>query len=221
MSETQTPETEEGPPPTGWARIALRLEDWLVWLAVTGVAWMAALSLAVAAVETILRGLPGWASLPLARLAGGALLGLLQWAYLARGRAKLPHFLLTSALAWPLALLGYDLLVGPTQSALAAALGGLLGGALMGFVQGRALTEKAEQHIWLAHTIAGWTLALALGRQAVYDEVIPAANTWQYSVPLGIGWVFLALLAVIAIVLVFPRKRLSLEEMKLPMWPKR
>ncbi len=221
MSENEPLKSEVLPPPMGWALALYRLEDWLVWLTVTGIAWTAGLMLAVTAVETVLANLPALVSLPLARLVGGALLGLIQWAFLVRFRGPVGRFVLYSALAWPLALLGYDLLAGPTQSATAALLGGLLGGAVMGYVQGLALEEKAEQRIWLYSAVAGWAVALGVGRQAVYDEVVPAANTWQYSLPLGIGWVFLTLLAVITIVLIFPRKGLSAREMSIPMWPKR
>ncbi|MBI3158791.1 MAG: hypothetical protein HYZ26_04220 [Chloroflexi bacterium] len=219
MSEQETPEIPA--PPTRVQVAIKRLEDWLVWVIITGIAWIAGLVLAVALLETALSALPAALSLPLARLLGGALLGLVQWAYLLRGRAKLLRFLAASALAWPLALLAYDLILGASQSPLLAGLGGLAGGAVMGAVQMWAILEADEKRIWLASSVPGWVAALALGRQAVFDEVAPLANTWQYSLPLGIGWVFLAMLAVVAIVLVFPRQKLSGKDMKLPMWPKR
>jgi hypothetical protein len=220
MSEQDAPVIS--PPPPSPLQAALKtVEDWMVWVIVTGIAWTAGLVLAVALVETPLRGLPAGAGLFLARLAGGALLGVVQWAYLLRGVAKLPRFLGASALAWPLALLAYDLALGASQSPLLAALGGLLGGALMGAVQMQAIPDAQEKRIWLLSCVPGWVTALALGRYAVLDEVAPAANTWQYSMPLGVGWVFLALLAIVVIVLVFPRRSLVGKDIKLPMSPKR
>ncbi|TAK11394.1 MAG: hypothetical protein EPO32_12260 [Anaerolineae bacterium] len=219
MTETKSVETTK--PDSPLKRVTKILEDWMVWVVISGIAWITALALAVALVETLLAGLADGVGLFLARLGGGVLLGGLQWAYLLRGRARLPYFLLATALAWPLALLAYDLVLAGSQSPLLAAVGGLVGGSLMGVIQAVALLETAEKRQWLFSTIAGWAAALALGRQAVYDEVAPAASTWQYSVPLGIGWVLLALLAVVSIVLVLPRQKMTREDMKLPMWPKR
>lgn len=205
--------------PTPIQRAMKLLEDWMIWSVVTGIGWITGLALAVTLIETLLAGMPDGMGLFLARLGGGALLGTLQWAYLLRGRARLPQFLPGSALAWPLALLVFDVVLQGSLAPWRAALGGLLGGAVMGFVQTAFIDHAGERRTWLPSNVAGWVIALAVGRQAVVDEVSPAASSWQYSVPLGIGWVFLAMMAVVAIVLLFPRQKLSGKDIKLPMWP--
>jgi hypothetical protein len=180
-------------------------ESWLIWLPATGVAWAMSLVMAVAAAGALGPRLPLAASLALAGLAGGALIGLGQRLLLEPQVRGVGLWILVCALAWPVSLAAATVPLTWFNPVWAIPVGGVLGGAVLGLAQSLALRPASSRVSWFLMTVLGWTVAFGLNLlvpnlvwSTRYDGIVYVA------VSVMAGLVLLSIVAVFARILLFP-----------------
>jgi hypothetical protein len=180
-------------------------EAWFAWLPATGVTWAVSLVLAVLIVAAVGPALPQEASLALAGLAGGALIGLAQWLLLNPGVRGAGVWILTTAVGWVASLALVALVVTGLGHIWGRLAGGVLGGLVLGGMQWLALRPEAKRVQWLLMTVSGWTAAVAL------SLVLPSWGWGMFreailyvAVSGTVGLVLIGIVAVFGRVLLFP-----------------
>ena len=204
-----------------WGSLAGWLEASLSWMPVTGVSWCVSLIIALLAAQSMHMFLPGVAAWAVGMLVAGALIGLAQWVMLRPAVKGVAGWMLTTALGWVAGVVITASVTGGVSSALGRFVGVAVGGLVFGWAQGLALNPDAHRGEWLLATAVGWSAALALGSSLpagagpglVEDRIL------QTAVSGAVGSVMIGLIAVLALVLLFPQPGKQFSDRHVRWWP--
>lgn len=179
---------------------------WLPWFPVTGGGWTIGLIIASAVAKCASLVFSLEASLVIAGVLTGAILGLVQLFALHPDVKGIGAWVTGTGIGWVAGLGITTLVVMGTDSLWGTVPGAILGSLAFGFAQWLVLSpEMKYRRAWLCVTIAGWTTSMSLGLNlggsypnTLIDQVVRIAEAG------AVGVVILGLFAIFAMCLSFP-----------------
>lgn len=190
-------------------KVSIWIENWLQWVLVSGMSWVIALLLTWIVADIILASVSGLTSYLIGLVFGGLFIGLLQWQYFHPPGDKLKvSWLLTSIIGWLVCVLGTTWLMAVSGNWITWLVGGLVGGAVMGVLQWLTFNEELRADgRWITMSSTGWLAALGVGLLVSNSQRFAAlTNVYQQLGIIGIiGWVIVAITALIVLLLVFSK----------------
>lgn len=190
----------------GWLE---KVERWLVWILVTGISWTVGLAVVSILMSLAVADLPYGAGRVASLVAGGVMVGAIQWLVLHPEAEKAGRWTLATAAGWTMCLLVDALIVQVKMPVLVGLAGGATGGLALGYAQRWVMIPGVRARgQWLLMTTSSWMLAFSLG-------VLVPGDVRSMAVQLGfeemlaaglLGWVFITLVGGLILILAFPKR---------------
>ena len=197
------------------------LEWWFLWILVTGVSWCVGLILALIVARIADLALPPGASLVISGVVAGTLIGLVQWALLNPEVKGVGLWSLATTVGWIGGLVITAFFISAANVVLGGMIGVALGGLFFGLAQRLALRPHTDGGKWLLGTIAGWTAAVMIGINMGGNSrlEIGPSEVVKVAASGAVGWVTIGLVAVAALVTLFPVPEKKESTSHVRWWP--